>query len=96
MVKVPPSRLNASMRDVQEAISTKALASKTPNEVEQLLKSCPEYQKVTSLGTAFRVFDGHNTITIWYDENAGTWVGQPSQSTGGVHCLQANGAYSPF
>lgn len=96
MVKVPTSRLNASMQDVQEAISTKALASKTPNEVEQILKSCPDYQKVKALGTAFQVFDGHQSITIWYDEKAGTWVGQPEQSTGGVHCLQANGAYSPF
>lgn len=94
MVKVP---LNSAQRDeTHDAINTKALAGKTPDEVVKLLQSCPDYQKVTPLGMAFRVYDGHQSITIWYDKKVGTWVGQPSQSTGGVHCLQENGAYSPF
>lgn len=93
MIKVS---INGSMGDVQQAISTQALAGKTSEEVEAILNSCPDYQKVKELGTCFQVYDGHQTILIWYDEKLGTWVGQPEQTIGGVHCLQANGAYSPF
>ena len=80
----------------QELISTKALAGKTPAEVAELLKACPDYTKVRELGDCFEVFDGHQTVLVWYDKTAGTWVGQPSRATGGIHCLQANGAYSPY
>jgi hypothetical protein len=76
-------------------INTKDLAGKSEVEVENILKTCPDYKKFRKLGTAFTVLSNAGTILVFWDDKEGTWMGVPIQTTGGFHCLQADGSYAP-
>lgn len=77
------------------SINTKDLSGKSAVELENILKKCPDYQKCKKLGNAYVAKSGSQNILIYWDDNQHTWVGVPIQTTGGIHCLQADGSYAP-